>query len=304
MSERGGCKRCKAGTPHTFNHGTSTGYSYHLCRCTECKQWAREASMKGYWANRDRELEEKRRQRERNLDVHLERERAKRNKPETRAAVQRRKEKYSRVPVTRSRKWMPHEKELVLRDDLSILELAYMLERSPSSVQAQRSWLRDADRIRERNKRWREANYDWYIEHRRAIEGVTPRGQRTHCKRGHPYDDENTYWNQGARYCKTCRKKPPAPPRPPITHCPQGHPYDAANTRIVGTSYRVCKQCDRDRHNARYVPKPKQPKTYCPQGHEYDAVNTVINSRGSRVCRICRLDQKRRYNAKLKENAA
>lgn len=27
----------------------------------------------------------------------------------------------------------------------------------------------------------------------------------THCPRGHPYDDENTYWHRGRRQCAQCR---------------------------------------------------------------------------------------------------
>lgn len=29
-------------------------------------------------------------------------------------------------------------------------------------------------------------------------------GKETHCKQGHPYDDENTYRHGGRRYCRTC----------------------------------------------------------------------------------------------------
>ena len=29
---------------------------------------------------------------------------------------------------------------------------------------------------------------------------------KTHCPHGHPYDDENTGWYHGARFCKTCRR--------------------------------------------------------------------------------------------------
>lgn len=37
--ERGGratCRRCAAGVSHEFKHGTTNGYSYHLCRCRHC----------------------------------------------------------------------------------------------------------------------------------------------------------------------------------------------------------------------------------------------------------------------------
>lgn len=332
MSERGGCKRCQAGIPHEFNHGTSTGYGYHLCRCTECKQWARGASVESYWANRDRRLEEKRRQRERNLEAHRARERARSSKPETKATAKRRKEKLARVPVTRSRKWMPHERALVLREDLSVLELAYMLQRSPTSVQAQRDWLRNPEAIRERNRRWREENYEECIQRYREKHGITPRGQRTHCKRGHLYDDENTYKGRhGQRYCKTCRKKPAAPPRPVLTHCPQGHAYSPENTRVYGNGYKKCKQCDRDKHrnnvckngheftpeNTRYcggsarqgvrrcvVCDESRQRTHCPHGHEYSADNTHINARGARICKTCRRASRRRAYAQSKEMAA
>jgi len=28
--------------------------------------------------------------------------------------------------------------------------------------------------------------------------------RQTHCKRGHPFDEENTYRNKGKRYCRAC----------------------------------------------------------------------------------------------------
>lgn len=31
------------------------------------------------------------------------------------------------------------------------------------------------------------------------------RSTRTHCPRGHPYDESNTYWRDGHRDCRTCR---------------------------------------------------------------------------------------------------
>lgn len=33
-----------------------------------------------------------------------------------------------------------------------------------------------------------------------------PRILKTHCKRSHPFDADNTYWHQGYRYCKSCRR--------------------------------------------------------------------------------------------------
>jgi len=31
--------------------------------------------------------------------------------------------------------------------------------------------------------------------------------RQTHCKRGHPFDEENTYRYQGKRICRTCRRE-------------------------------------------------------------------------------------------------
>lgn len=58
------------------------------------------------------------------------------------------------------------------------------------------------------------------------LEAVTPRenlmrginqtalnARKTHCPQGHAYDEVNTYWWQGQRGCRTCRKGIPKPPR-------------------------------------------------------------------------------------------
>lgn len=70
------------------------------------------------------------------------------------------------------------------------------------------------------------------------------------------------------------------------THCPRGHAYDEANTfwNRDGTR-RGCRQCRRDRHLDRYVPHPP---THCRRGHEYTPKNTGRNPKdGSRKCRAC-----------------
>lgn len=62
-------------------------------------------------------------------------------------------------------------------------------------------------------------------ENVRRGDGVTGRNARkTHCPKGHPYDEENTYWRPdgSGRECMTCRRTrqlvkrplPPIPPRP------------------------------------------------------------------------------------------
>jgi hypothetical protein len=37
------------------------------------------------------------------------------------------------------------------------------------------------------------------------------------------------------------------------THCPRGHPYDEANTHIQRDGGRICRQCNRDRARAYYA---------------------------------------------------
>lgn len=48
----------------------------------------------------------------------------------------------------------------------------------------------------------RNATHGW----RRLPPPGRPRRLRTHCKHGHPFDEGNTYWHGGYRYCRTCRR--------------------------------------------------------------------------------------------------
>jgi hypothetical protein len=63
------------------------------------------------------------------------------------------------------------------------------------------------------------------LRHGTALFGAkSPNGRKTHCGRGHPYDDQNTHRIKGKRYCKTClrdrnrryRGTPPSRFRGPI----------------------------------------------------------------------------------------
>lgn len=40
-----------------------------------------------------------------------------------------------------------------------------------------------------------------------AQHGVLWTTKRTHCPRGHAYDEENTYWNRNHRYCRACNRE-------------------------------------------------------------------------------------------------
>jgi uncharacterized protein (DUF983 family) len=64
-----------------------------------------------------------------------------------------------------------------------------------------------------------------------------------HCKRGHLFDEANTYWTSaGKRQCRQCKSYRR---RRDVTHCPQGHLYDAANTYIEARGIRRCRACGR-----------------------------------------------------------
>lgn len=79
----------------------------------------------------------------------------------------------------------------------------------------------------------------------------------THCKRGHEFTDENTYYDygrshSGARQCRACnalrerarRVKRGLKGRIVKTHCPKGHPYDDANTyHSPSKKNRQCREC-------------------------------------------------------------
>lgn len=75
---------------------------------------------------------------------------------------------------------------------------------------------------------------------------------KTHCPKGHPYNDLNTYTDpQGRRNCRQCKREGAnwkgGIARQNRTHCPQGHPYDESNTYISPQGARGCKECRRVR---------------------------------------------------------
>lgn len=85
------------------------------------------------------------------------------------------------------------------------------------------------------------------------------------------------------------------------SHCSRGHLFDEANTRH-NTDGRQCRACDRDlatRSRRKLNPEPKVPerdRTHCPRGHAYDEANTTV-FRGKRKCRTCDREKKReRYH--------
>lgn len=90
----------------------------------------------------------------------------------------------------------------------------------------------------------------------------------------------------------------------PKTHCKRGHPFDEVNTRYFvrgDRTYRQCRECanmhgkkfgDKKRRAAGIPRRGEVVKTHCPQGHEYTPENIYWQKgRGGKpvkVCRICR----------------
>lgn len=142
------CQRCVNGVPHQFDHGTTAAYDFHRCRCAQCKTAFRERSRQRYWSNQELALEQKRAYRDRNYETVRERERAKAQRYRE-TANRRRQRKHDAVPVTRTGKWSEAEYSIALRDDITILEMAYMLGRKPSAVSKVRNMLMEEPSQRE-----------------------------------------------------------------------------------------------------------------------------------------------------------
>jgi hypothetical protein len=78
---------------------------------------------------------------------------------------------------------------------------------------------------------------------------------KTHCPKGHAYDQQNTYVGvSGSRFCRACRNlryRHVGTPMAQRTHCPQGHAYTPENT-ITFRGSRNCLACKR-RRSREYV---------------------------------------------------
>jgi len=78
------------------------------------------------------------------------------------------------------------------------------------------------------------------------------------------------------------------------THCHRGHAFDEANT-IIRPTGRSCLECRRLNERARYhgnkgnpTKQVKHDATHCQRGHLFDEANTYIRPNGKRNCRKCK----------------
>lgn len=87
------------------------------------------------------------------------------------------------------------------------------------------------------------------------------------------------------------------------THCPKGHVYDEANTILPRRGGRECLACRRAAGKTLATQKRRaagkiERAKFCKNGHPRTAENTEVSGDGSRRrCRICRQEQKRRSHS-------
>jgi hypothetical protein len=118
---------------------------------------------------------------------------------------------------------------------------------------------------------------------------------KTHCKHGHPYDEENTYISpKGRRRCRACltmsmRKADELRRAGFIVDVPPG-------PEIVSPGILDLRTPDQN------VPPPPPPKsTHCPHGHLFDEANTYVYKNGSRHCRACIRERTAARRARMRE---
>ena len=102
------------------------------------------------------------------------------------------------------------------------------------------------------------------------------------------------------------------------THCSRGHLFDEANTRYRSGINRVCRKCHvekvtesrRQKRKANPSPFGKGKtshcalKTHCPKGHPLSGENLYVQPNGGRVCRTCSRAKVQAYRARKKASEA
>ena len=103
--------------------------------------------------------------------------------------------------------------------------------------------------------------------------------------------------------------------RPKKTHCRKGHEWSAENTYWTPKTVRSCRTCARtrqqrfdERHGIiRSILRGKgsRNRTHCIHGHEFTPSNTYRNPKnGTRSCQVCRRDALERQIKRQRERAA
>lgn len=120
-------------------------------------------------------------------------------------------------------------------------------------------------------------------ENLRRSPGLMGQAQRkkTHCPRGHPYDETNTYLHLGRRHCRACRDEETRNRRAAMKDDPEAlrtyREADAARAREYRTRLRGGTPA-----------QPNAEKTHCKNGHPLSGDNLWVDGSGARRCRQCR----------------
>lgn len=87
---------------------------------------------------------------------------------------------------------------------------------------------------------------------RSPVHGAMAKAARDRCPADHLFDEANTRWHYGTRYCRACqaeqkRRRTGADPRrlSTNTHCANGHSWEG-NLSVLPSGKRQCATCNRD----------------------------------------------------------
>lgn len=169
-----------------------------------------------------------------------------------------------------------------------------------SSFLHKNPWQRSEYRVRGlvlAKERWLDP--EMRARHRRALkETLAKKPRKTHCPKGHPYDEVNTYrYKDGRRGCIICgndrqriaariRNAKIRATRPPMIPCylrPEWIEKQSADKKSRPLHAGLVAQA-----------AAMRAKTHCPRGHAYSPENTRLNSRGGRLCKTCIRERRRK----------
>lgn len=121
---------------------------------------------------------------------------------------------------------------------------------------------------------------------------------------GNPGDNQpsNLKWGTGVENAQDCLRHGTNAQRRK-THCRRGHPFDAENTLLGKNGHRRCRTCHHDRYHrehpgAKRLGPYNTSETHCKNGHLRTEINTYITKTGHKSCRVCHREYERNRQRK------